>query len=88
MRLSKKALMEKPEGWVEPERRPRTNDRRPTNGRRDDNRGGYRRDDRRDDHRGSYRRDDRRDDRHSSDAPKAETNTPASEAPKTDSAAE
>ncbi len=55
MRLSRKALLEKPEGYVEPERRPR--------GERSDR--GPRRDDRRDDRRGP-RRDDRgprRDDR-------------------------
>jgi len=53
MRLSRKALLEKPEGYVEPERRPRPergprreNDRRDNRGpRRDDNRG-PRRDDR------------------------------------------
>ncbi len=53
MRLSMRALTEKPEGYVEPERRPR-----PERGdRRDDRRG-----DRRDDRRGP-RRDDRRGDR-------------------------
>jgi polyribonucleotide nucleotidyltransferase len=54
MRLSKRALMPKPEGWVEPERRPR-----PERSGRDDRRG-LRRDDRggRDDRRGG--RDDRR----------------------------
>ena len=58
MRLSRKALIEKPEGYVEPERRPRnsSSDRGP---RRDDRRGP-----RRDDRRGSdERRNDRRDDR-------------------------
>ena len=52
MRLSMRALVEKPEGYVEPERRPR--------GPRDDRRG-----DRRDDRRGPRddRRGDRRDDR-------------------------
>ena len=53
MRLSRKALIEKPEGYVEPERKPRgdrgprrDNDRRDNRGpRRDDNRG-PRRDDR------------------------------------------
>ena len=49
MRLSRRALMEKPEGWVEPERRPRPE------GRRDDRRGGH---GGHDDHRGP-RRDDR-----------------------------
>ena len=56
MRLSRKALIEKPEGYVEPERKPRTfGDRGP---RRDDRRQG----DRRNDNRGP-RRDDRRNDR-------------------------
>ena len=52
MRLSRRALIEKPEGYVEPERKPRgdrgpRNDR-PQGGRRDDRRGdrGPRRDDR------------------------------------------
>lgn len=54
MRLSIKALLPKPEGYVEPERRPRP-ERGP---RRDDRRGG------RDERRGGFdRRDDRRDDR-------------------------
>ena len=55
MRLSRKALLEKPEGYVEPERRPRGGDRGPRrdNDRRDNNRGP-----RRDDNRGP-RRDDR-----------------------------
>ncbi|MCM1503429.1 MAG: polyribonucleotide nucleotidyltransferase [Bacteroidales bacterium] len=59
MRLSRRALLEKPEGYVEPERRPRPQgDRGP---RRDDRRGGFerrdnRRDDRRDDRRGNDRR--------------------------------
>jgi polyribonucleotide nucleotidyltransferase len=54
MRLSRKALLEKPEGYVEPERRPRGGDRGPRreNDRRDNNRG-PRRDDR------GPRRDDR-----------------------------
>ncbi|MGM9765332.1 MAG: S1 RNA-binding domain-containing protein, partial [Candidatus Cryptobacteroides sp.] len=66
MRLSMRALIEKPEGYVEPERRPRPqgrDDRRP-NDRRDDRRGNDRRAPR-DDRRGE-RRDDRkgpRDDR-------------------------
>ena len=58
MRLSMRALTEKPEGYVEPERRPRG----PRDDHRDDRRGGDRRDDRRgprDDRRGD-RRDDRR----------------------------
>ena len=56
MRLSMRALVEKPEGYVEPERRPRG----PRDDRRDDRRG-----DRRDDRRGPRddRRGDRRDDR-------------------------
>ncbi|MCI1640827.1 MAG: polyribonucleotide nucleotidyltransferase [Bacteroidales bacterium] len=62
MRLSRRALLEKPEGYVEPEHHPRT-----SGGRRDDRRGGdrrsFHRDDRRegrrDDHR-SFRHDDRR----------------------------
>ena len=51
MRLSRKALIEKPEGYVEPERKPRS-DRGPRNDRRDNGRGprredrGPRRDDR------------------------------------------
>ena len=53
MRLSRKALIEKPEGYVEPERKPR-GDRGP---RRDDRQGGPRRDDRRGDR--GPRRDDR-----------------------------
>lgn len=66
MRLSRKALIEKPEGYVEPERKPRPqsdrgprrDDRRQGGDRRNDR--GPRRDDRRND-RGS-RRDDRRND--------------------------
>ena len=60
MRLSMRALQEKPEGYVEPERKPR-GDRGDRKGgdRRDDRRGG----DRRDDRRGNDRRDDRRGDR-------------------------
>lgn len=65
MRLSMRALTPKPEGYIEPERRPRQGG---------DRRGGDRRDSRRDDHRDdrrgerrgprfSDRRDDRRDDR-------------------------
>jgi polyribonucleotide nucleotidyltransferase len=57
MRLSRKALLEKPEGYVEPERKPRGDrgDRAP---RRDDRRGndrGQRRDDRRGNDRGQRR---------------------------------
>ena len=44
MRLSRRALIEKPEGYVEPERKPRNNDRGP---RRDDRNRGPRRDERR-----------------------------------------
>ena len=60
MRLSRRAIMEKPEGYVEPERKPRPQggDRGP---RRDDRRND-RRDDRRSNERGP-RRDDRRNDR-------------------------
>ncbi len=58
-RLSMRALMEKPEGYVEPQRAPR-GDRGP---RRDDRR----RDDRRRDDRRGPRRDDRRDDRRRDD---------------------
>ncbi len=59
-RLSMRALMEKPEGYVEPQRAPR-GDRGP---RRDDRRrDDRRRDDRRDDRRGPRRDDRRRDDR-------------------------
>ena len=53
MRLSRKALLEKPEGYVEPERKPR-GDRGP---RREERNGGPRRDDRRNDR--GPRRDDR-----------------------------
>ncbi len=82
MRLSRRALMEKPEGYVEPERRPR-----PSGDRRDDRRGGDRRDsrgprrdgDRRDDRRGDRgpRRDDRRP-RYDQDAPKEGYDAPQS----------
>ncbi len=84
MRLSRRALIEKPEGYVEPERRPRpAGDRR--DDRRDDRRGGRdnrgpRRDgDRRDDRRGDRgpRRDDRRPRNEGNDAPAAEA--PASQ---------
>ena len=82
MRLSRRALIEKPEGYVEPERKPRPErgDRRDDRrGGRDDRRGG--RDDRRggrDDRRGDRgpRRDDRRP-RNEESAPEA----PAQEAP-------
>ncbi len=74
MRLSRRALLEKPEGYVEPERRPRPQgDRGP---RRDDRRGGSdRRDGRRDD-----RRDNRRDDRR----PRRDDRGPRNEAPSND----
>jgi polyribonucleotide nucleotidyltransferase len=72
-KLSRKELLEKPEGYVEPEPRPLRDDRRRDDrrgndrrGGRDDRRGG--RNDRRDDRR-SDRRDDRRsDDRRSDDS--------------------
>ncbi len=81
MRLSRRALMEKPEGYVEPERRPRDDRRGDRGPRRDDRRDsrGPRRDgDRRDDRRGDRgpRRDDRRGDRaprYDQDAPKPES---------------
>jgi len=72
MRLSMRALTEKPEGYVEPERRPR-----PQGDRKD----GPRRDDRRDDRRGP-RRDDRgprRDDRPRRDERPRRENKPAEE---------
>ena len=53
MRLSRKALIEKPEGYVEPERKPRGGDRGPRRDDRRDNGRGPRRDDR------GPRRDDR-----------------------------
>ncbi len=56
MRLSRRALIEKPEGYVEPERKPRPQGDR-----------GPRRDDRRNFDRRDSRRDDRRDDRRSND---------------------
>ena len=74
MRLSMRALTEKPEGYVEPERKPR-NDRGP---RHDDRRGGDRRE-RRDGDRGS-RHDDRprREDRpRRSNGPRTEAPAPA-----------
>ena len=71
MRLSMRALAPKPEGYVEPERRPRGGDRR--NDRRDDRRSDDRRNDRGDrgerrnsDHRGDLRSNDRHDDSRSS----------------------
>ncbi len=66
MRLSRRALIEKPEGYVEPERKPRSNGgdrgpRRDNGGRGDrrDSRGGR---DSRDNRGGNGRRDNRRDD--------------------------
>ncbi len=63
LRLSLRALQEKPEGYIEPEIRPRGPRR---DDRRDDRRRDDRRDGRRDDRRGD-RRDDRRDDRRRDD---------------------
>jgi polyribonucleotide nucleotidyltransferase len=57
MRLSRRALLPKPEGYVEPESRPRGPRR--DGDRRDDHRGG----DRRGGDRGGFHRDDRRDNR-------------------------
>ena len=79
MRLSMRALTEKPEGYVEPERRPRGGDRgrddRRGGDRRDDRRGGDRRE-RRDDRRGGDRRE-RRDDRpRRSEGPRADAPAP------------
>ncbi len=51
LRLSRKALMEKPEGYVEPPARERRDDRRGGGDRRNDRRGGDRRNDRRNDRR-------------------------------------
>ena len=76
MRLSRKALLDKPEGYVEPERRPRpaTGDRGPRrNGGNGDDRRGPRRDDRR---MSDERRNDRRDDRR---APRRENKQPRQE---------
>ena len=75
MRLSRRALLEKPEGYVEPERKPRSSSDKP---RRDS--------DRRDNK--APRRDDRRGDRRDNrgprrefrqDAPKTEEETPNTE---------
>ena len=70
MRLSMRALTEKPEGYVEPERKPR-GDRGPRrDDRRDDRRGGDRRGgDRRDDRRGGERHGERRNFGHREEAP-------------------
>ena len=70
MRLSMRALTEKPEGYVDPaERRPRGGDRRNSDRRNSDRRGSDRRNsDRRDDQRNDDRRGkDRRDSRFSDD---------------------
>ena len=77
MRLSRKALLEKPEGYTEPERRPRPNGDKGPRRSSDDKRGV-----RRDDRRGSdERRNDRRDDRR---APRRESK-PRHETPAADS---
>ena len=82
MRLSMRALTEKPEGYVEPERRGGNrggNDRGERRGgdRRDDRRGGERRGgDRRDDHR-ERRQDDRRAPRHN--GPRTDAPAPSAE---------
>jgi len=85
-RLSAKALLEKPEGYVERERAPRRDDR----GGRDDRRGGGR-DDRRDDRgprrddRGPRRDDRPRDDRPREDRPAREDRPRDENAPRRDS---
>lgn len=66
MRLSRRALMEKPEGYVEPERKPRPSGDRD---RRDDRRGGDRRDSRGPRRDGDHR-DDRRGDRRDNRGPR------------------
>lgn len=78
MRLSRRALMEKPEGYVEPERRPRPSGDRD---RRDDRRGGDRRDNR-GPRRDGDRRDDRRGDRRDNRGPRRDA--PKPEAPEFD----
>lgn len=75
MRLSRRALMEKPEGYVEPERKPRPSGDRD---RRDDRRGGDRRDSR-GPRRDGDRRDDRRGDRRDNRGPRRDA--PKPEAP-------
>ncbi len=72
MRLSRRALMEKPEGYVEPERKPRpAGDRGPRrDGDRRDSRGPRRDGDRRDDRRGGDRRDNRGPRHERQDAPR------------------
>ena len=78
MRLSRRALMEKPEGYVEPERKPRPSGDRD---RRDDRRGGDRRDSR-GPRRDGDRRDDRRGDRRDNRGPRRDA--PKPEAPECD----
>lgn len=78
MRLSRRALMEKPEGYVEPERKPRPSGDRD---RRDDRRGGDRRDSR-GPRRDGDRRDDRRGDRRDNRGPRRDALKP--EAPEFD----
>ena len=78
MRLSRRALMEKPEGYVEPERKPRPSGDRD---RRDDRRGGDRRDSR-GSRRDGDRRDDRRGDRRDNRGPRRDA--PKPEAPEFD----
>lgn len=78
MRLSRRALMEKPEGYVEPERKPRPSGDRD---RRDDRRGGDRRDSR-GPRRDGDRRDDRRGDRRDNRGPRRDAQKP--EAPEFD----
>ncbi len=78
MRLSRRALMEKPEGYVEPERKPRASGDRD---RRDDRRGGDRRDSR-GPRRDGDRRDDRRGDRRDNRGPRRDA--PKPEAPEFD----
>lgn len=78
MRLSRRALMEKPEGYVEPERKPRPSCDRD---RRDDRRGGDRRDSR-GPRRDGDRRDDRRGDRRDNRGPRRDA--PKPEAPEFD----
>lgn len=78
IRLSRRALMEKPEGYVEPERKPRPSGDRD---RRDDRRGGDRRDSR-GPRRDGDRRDDRRGDRRDNRGPRRDA--PKPEAPEFD----
>ncbi len=79
MRLSRRALIEKPEGYVEPERKPR-NDRGPRdNNRHDDRKGGN---DRRGDRREGGRNDRPRNDRPRRDFGHKPADAPAEEEPK------